>query len=177
MIFHAKLGIKGNYLYVSHTLFILYLEGNHTLFGEKLYIIWKFSNGNTGVVNDENILILYKTNIECNYFRTNAQIFIFNERWNVLFNSPLPSCTSWSFYTIALLNTHDLYIDTVVLGWKWWLLVPHAVIAGASRGMVADRGPQTPRLSRSGQLPYMSHEQTSWKWEKTIQMIKNIKRY
>ena len=32
----------------SHTLFILYLEGNHTLFGEKLYFIWKFSSGNTG---------------------------------------------------------------------------------------------------------------------------------
>ena len=47
MIFHAKLGIKGNYLYVSHTLFILYLEGNHTLYREKLYLIWQFSNGNT----------------------------------------------------------------------------------------------------------------------------------
>ena len=42
-----KLGIWGKYLYVNHTLFILYLEGNHTLFGEKLYFIWKFSSGNT----------------------------------------------------------------------------------------------------------------------------------
>ena len=39
MLFHAKMGILGNYLYVSHTLFILYLEGNHTLFGDKLYFI------------------------------------------------------------------------------------------------------------------------------------------
>ena len=36
MIFHAEIGIQGKYLCVSHTLFILYLEGNHTLFGEKL---------------------------------------------------------------------------------------------------------------------------------------------
>ena len=48
MLFHAKMGILGKYLYVSHTLFILYLEGNHTLFGDKLYFIWKFSSGNTG---------------------------------------------------------------------------------------------------------------------------------
>ena len=47
MIFHAKIGILGEYLYVSHTLFIHYLERNHTLFGEKLYFIWKFSIGNT----------------------------------------------------------------------------------------------------------------------------------
>ena len=47
MIFHAKNGILRKYLYVYHTLFILYLEGNYTLFGEKLYFIWKFSNGNT----------------------------------------------------------------------------------------------------------------------------------
>ena len=47
MIFHAQIGIWGKYLYVSHTLSILYLEGNHTLFGEKFYFIWKFSNGNT----------------------------------------------------------------------------------------------------------------------------------
>ena len=49
MIFHAKICIWGKYLYVNHTLFILYLEKNHTLFGEKLYFIWKFSSGNTGV--------------------------------------------------------------------------------------------------------------------------------
>ena len=49
MIFHAKFGIWGKYLYVSHTLFILYLEGNDTLFGEKLYSIWKFSSGNTAI--------------------------------------------------------------------------------------------------------------------------------
>ena len=36
MIFHAKIGALRENLYVSHTLFILYLEGNHTLFGEKL---------------------------------------------------------------------------------------------------------------------------------------------
>ena len=47
MLFHAKMGILGKYLYLSHTLFILYLEGNHTLFRDKLYFIWKFSSGNT----------------------------------------------------------------------------------------------------------------------------------
>ena len=44
------MGILGKYLYVSDTLFILYLEGNHTLFGDKLYFIWKFSSGNTGLL-------------------------------------------------------------------------------------------------------------------------------
>ena len=35
IIFHAKLGILGKYLiHVFHTLFILYFEGNHTIFGE-----------------------------------------------------------------------------------------------------------------------------------------------
>ena len=43
MLFHAKIGIWGKNLYVSHTLFILYLEGNHTLFGEKLYFIWNLA--------------------------------------------------------------------------------------------------------------------------------------
>ena len=47
MFFHAKIGILGKNLYGSHTLFILYLDGNQTLFGEKLYFIWKFSSGNT----------------------------------------------------------------------------------------------------------------------------------
>ena len=47
MLFYAKIGIWGKNFYVRHTLFILYLEGNHTLFGEKLYFIWKFSSGNT----------------------------------------------------------------------------------------------------------------------------------
>ena len=47
MIFYTKIGILGEYLYVSHTLLILYLEGNHTLSGEKLYFIWKSSSGNT----------------------------------------------------------------------------------------------------------------------------------
>ena len=47
MLFHAKIGILGKYLYVSHTLFIQNLEGNHTLFREKIYFIWKFSSGNT----------------------------------------------------------------------------------------------------------------------------------
>ena len=41
------MGILGKYVYVSLTLFILYLEENHTLFGDKLYFIWKFSSGNT----------------------------------------------------------------------------------------------------------------------------------
>ena len=41
------MGILGKFLYVSDTLFILYLEQNHTLFGDKLYFIWKFSSGNT----------------------------------------------------------------------------------------------------------------------------------
>ena len=47
MNFHAKIYILGKYLYISHTLLILYIEGNHTFGGEKLYIIWKFSSGNT----------------------------------------------------------------------------------------------------------------------------------
>ena len=46
IIFHANL-VFGEYLYASHTLFLLYCEGNHTLFGEKLNSIWKFSSGNT----------------------------------------------------------------------------------------------------------------------------------
>ena len=29
---------------------ILYLDEDHTLFGEKLYFIWKFISGNTGVM-------------------------------------------------------------------------------------------------------------------------------
>ena len=54
MLFHAKMGILGKYmyLYVSHTFFILYLEGNHTLFEDKLYFIWKFSSGNTDICNE-----------------------------------------------------------------------------------------------------------------------------
>ena len=48
MLYHAKICILGKNLYVSHTLFVLYLEGNHTLFGEKLYFIWKLSSGNSG---------------------------------------------------------------------------------------------------------------------------------
>ena len=48
MIFHQKNCILRVYLYVSHTLLIL-LETNHTLFGEKLYFIWKFSSGNTAM--------------------------------------------------------------------------------------------------------------------------------
>ena len=47
---HLLLGILGKLLCVNHTLFILYLDGNHTLFGEKLYFIWKFSSGNTDTV-------------------------------------------------------------------------------------------------------------------------------
>ena len=47
MLFHTKMGILGKYFYVSHTLFILYLEGNHTIFGDKSYFICKFSSGNT----------------------------------------------------------------------------------------------------------------------------------
>ena len=58
MLFHRKMFILGKYLYVSHTLFILYLEGNHTLFGEKLYFICKFSSGNTGNFSDSYKLIL-----------------------------------------------------------------------------------------------------------------------
>ena len=46
-IFHAKFSIEGKYLYGSHILIFFYLEGNHTLCGENLYFIWKFSNGNT----------------------------------------------------------------------------------------------------------------------------------
>ena len=47
MIFHTKIGVWGENLYLSHTLFLLYLEGNHTLFGEKIYFILKFNSGNT----------------------------------------------------------------------------------------------------------------------------------
>ena len=47
MILLAEICILGKYLYVSHILFILYLDGNHTLFAEKFYLIWKFSSGNT----------------------------------------------------------------------------------------------------------------------------------
>ena len=34
MSFHVNIGALGENSYVSHTLFILYLEGNHILFGE-----------------------------------------------------------------------------------------------------------------------------------------------
>ena len=37
---------------------ILYLEGNHTLFGEKLYFIWKVSSGNTDNVMSCGIPVL-----------------------------------------------------------------------------------------------------------------------
>ena len=53
MIFHAKIDVLGRggweNLHVSHTLSILYLEGKHTLFKEKIYFIWKFSIGNTAI--------------------------------------------------------------------------------------------------------------------------------
>ena len=52
MIFCAKNDILEKYLYVNHTLFILYLEGNHTLFGEKFYLIWKFISGNTDYIKE-----------------------------------------------------------------------------------------------------------------------------
>ena len=42
--------VLGKYSYESHTLFILYLIENHTLFGEKFYFIWKFINGNTELI-------------------------------------------------------------------------------------------------------------------------------
>ena len=51
MFFHAKIGILGKNLYGNDTLFIFYLDGNHTLFGEKLYFIWKSSSGNTDLSN------------------------------------------------------------------------------------------------------------------------------
>ena len=50
MFFHTKIGILWKSLYGSHTLFMLYLDRNHTLFGEKLYLIWKFSSGNTAMI-------------------------------------------------------------------------------------------------------------------------------
>ena len=46
MIFRQKNAIWGEYSYVKHTLFILYFEENHTLFGEKLYFILKFCSSN-----------------------------------------------------------------------------------------------------------------------------------
>ena len=50
-----KNGIWGKYFYVNHTFFILYLEGNHTLLGEKLYFIWNLSSGNTGSSSTLNV--------------------------------------------------------------------------------------------------------------------------
>ena len=47
MIFHTKNWVLGKDSYESHTLFIVYLDESHTLFGEKLYFIWKFISGNT----------------------------------------------------------------------------------------------------------------------------------
>ena len=43
MIFRKKKCYLGEYSYVKHTLFILYLEGNHTLFGEKLTLFGNFA--------------------------------------------------------------------------------------------------------------------------------------
>ena len=62
MLFHAKMGIIGKYFYVSDTLFILYLEGNHTLFGDKLYFIWKFSSGNTKRGSTVDLFDLFSSN-------------------------------------------------------------------------------------------------------------------
>ena len=56
MFFYAKMGILGKNLYVIHTLFILYFAGNHTLFGEKLYFIWKFGSGNTGTASKVTVI-------------------------------------------------------------------------------------------------------------------------
>ena len=53
MIFCTKIDILEKYLYINHTLFILYLQGNHILFGENLYFIWKFSSGNTELSHDK----------------------------------------------------------------------------------------------------------------------------
>ena len=58
MLFLRKKCILEKYLYVSHTLLILYLEGNHTLFGEKFYFILKFSSGNTGYLKTDLIVVL-----------------------------------------------------------------------------------------------------------------------
>ena len=48
-IFHAKMVLWEN----IYMLIILYSEVNHTLFGEKLYFIWKLRSGNTDFPNNE----------------------------------------------------------------------------------------------------------------------------
>ena len=61
--FSRKKLCLGENLHVWYTLFILYLEGNHTLFKEKIYFILKFSSCNTALVRCRlfiiNILIEY----------------------------------------------------------------------------------------------------------------------
>ena len=43
MVFRQKNAIWGEYSYVKHTLFILYLEGNHALFGKNYTLFGNFA--------------------------------------------------------------------------------------------------------------------------------------
>ena len=76
MFFHAKIGILGKDLYVIHTLFILYFDGNRPLFGEKIYFIWKFSSGNTDQSNIWSGLIQYSSE-----YPTSLQILYLKEKY------------------------------------------------------------------------------------------------
>ena len=82
MFFHGKIFILGKYLYASHTLFILYLEGNHTLFGENLCFICKFSTGNTDDGNAALIAVRSRLGgviTECNLFKSNMRLQIWHD--------------------------------------------------------------------------------------------------
>ena len=45
MSFHANIGVLGEKLYASHTLF----RGKSYFISGKIYFIWKFSSGNTDI--------------------------------------------------------------------------------------------------------------------------------
>ena len=101
-----KNGILGKYLDVSHTLFILYLESNHTLFGEKLYSICKFSSGNT--VIDYSIRLLFQHRRPCSTrekSRTRIQYptLVIDPRRSFKCMSPINSSTHYPvFKTVRL---------------------------------------------------------------------------
>ena len=58
-----------------YMLVILYLEGNHTLFGEKIYFIWKFSSG-THCVRDGTPWLGQTEDIYRKYIRTSRKIWV-----------------------------------------------------------------------------------------------------
>ena len=51
LLFWFFLGGGGYYFIVKYTLFILYSEGKHTLFGGKSFFILKITSGNTDLVD------------------------------------------------------------------------------------------------------------------------------